>query len=265
MRSVDICVTLLIYLGGACLQAVPPLVSGDVPTAEKGTFEWYLGTLYHRASDSIRREILTTELVYGISDRQEVTFEMPLLSQEGEHGLGDITLGTKFMFVKESETLPGVSVTFELKLPSASASRGLGTGAFDYDFLVPVQKNWGWFTLLGNVGYTIVGDAHVGGVVEPRKNVWFVSSAQQCQIAPKTKLLSEVYLATSDEPGRPNTFAGDIGLEHEFGENSRCTAPLEEAFAKAAADFASMSGLSGILTLRGSATRNQNESQGILN
>ena len=41
MRSVHFLVTLLVYLCGACLQAVPPLVSGDVPTAEKGSFEWY--------------------------------------------------------------------------------------------------------------------------------------------------------------------------------------------------------------------------------
>jgi hypothetical protein len=205
-------------LASTRIEAVPPLVSGDVPTAEKETFEWYVGMSYQSEAGSITRQFFFTELVYGISDRQEVTFEIPFLSQDGEHGFGDIVLGTKYMVLKETEKLPGISPTFEIKLPSASASRGLGTGEFNYDLRVPVQKTWGWFTLLGNVGYTIIGEPHVNGVVEPRKNVWFVSSAQECKISEKTRLLSEIYLETAEEPGKPNRFAADVGFEQVFSE-----------------------------------------------
>ena len=203
----------------ARLDAVPPLVSGDVPTADKGGFEWYVGTRYQSEGGSLNRQIPTTELVYGISDRQEITFEVPFLSQQGTQGFGDIVLGTKYMFLKETNTLPGISGSFELKLPSASASRGLGTGKFNYDLLVRSQKTWGWFTLMGNVGYTIVGEPRVDGITEARKNVWFVSTAQQWQVTSKTKLLSEIYLETSDEPGQPNRFAADVGFEHKLRDN----------------------------------------------
>ncbi|MEO6742129.1 MAG: transporter [Chthoniobacteraceae bacterium] len=208
------------------LDAVPPMVSGDVPTAEKGTFEWYVGTRYQSEGGSVNRQVPITELVYGISDRQEITFEIPYFSQQGEHGFGDIVLGIKFMFLKESKARPGIAGTFELKLPSASASRGLGTGRFDYDLRVPVQKTWGWFTLMGNVGYTIVGEPRVGGTTQPRRNVWFVSTAQQWQVTPKTKVLSEVYLKTAEEPGQPNRFAADVGFEHNLRDNFKVHATV---------------------------------------
>jgi hypothetical protein len=204
---------------GARLCAVPPLVSGDVPTAEKGTFEMYPGVRYQSEGDSVNRQFPIVEMVYGISDRQEVTFEVPFLSQQGEHGFGDIVLGTKYNFIKETATRPGVSCTFELKLNNASASRGLGTGALDYDIRFPFQKTWGRFTALGNVGYTIVGEPTSGGVTQPRKNVWFASFAPQYKVSDKTKLLAEIYLETSDEPGQPNRFAADVGFEQEIAHN----------------------------------------------
>ena len=204
---------------GAQLHAVPPLVSGDVPTADKDTFELYPGVRYQSEGGSVNRQFPFVELVYGISDRQEVTFEIPFLSQQGERGFGDIVLGTKYNFIKESRRLPGVSCTFELKLNNASASRGLGSGGLDCDIRFPFQKTWGWFTALGNVGYTIVGEAKSGGVTQPRRNVWFASFVQQYRVWDKTKLLSEIYLETGEERGQPNRFAADVGFEQKIAHN----------------------------------------------
>ncbi len=219
MKKATLACSLFTLAAVTRLDAVPPLVSGDAPTAEKGSFEWYVGTRYQSEGGSVGRQIPITELVYGISDRQEITFEIPWLSEQGTHGFGDLVLGTKFMFLKETKTRPGISGTFELKLPTASASRGLGTGRFDYDLRVPAQKTWGWFTLLGNVGYTIVGEPRVDGITQPRRNVWFVSTAQKWQVTPKTNLLSEIYLETADEPAQPNRFAANVGFEHKLRDN----------------------------------------------
>ena len=210
----------------APLKAVPPLVSGDVPTADKETFEWYVGTRYQSEGGSVSRQVPVTELVYGLSDRQEVTFETAFLSQQDSQGFGDIVLGSKYLFLKEADSLPGISGTFEIKLPSAGRKGGLGTGAYDYDLRVPVEKTWGWFTLLGNVGYTVVGEPRIGGIREPRRNVWFVSSAQEYQITPRTKLLDEVYLETGDRPGTASRFAADVGFEHKLRENFKVHATV---------------------------------------
>jgi hypothetical protein len=142
------------------LDAVPPFVTGDVPTAEKESFELYLGTRYESVRGTINRQLGFTEIVSGISDRQEITFETSYLSQDGEHGLGDCVVGTKYMYVKETETLPSIAGTFELKVPTASVSRNLGSGEFDLDLRLIAEKTWGPFTAFGNIGYTI-GESQV--------------------------------------------------------------------------------------------------------
>lgn len=49
--------------------APPPLVTGDVPTADKGSFEWYVGGLYRDSGSSIQWAAPFSELVYGITER----------------------------------------------------------------------------------------------------------------------------------------------------------------------------------------------------
>src|SRR3989442_1388430 len=83
-------------------KAARPLVMGEVPPAEKGRVEIYLGTIYQR-SGAIERQLPADELVLGVSKRQEVTVEIPYLSVSpadapAKSGIGDITVGTKFMF-----------------------------------------------------------------------------------------------------------------------------------------------------------------------
>lgn len=205
---------------------MPPIESGDVPTADKGRFEWYVGTLFEKSDGTLNRELPVMELVYGLTDRQELNFEIPWLSEHGVHGWEDAIVGTKYMFVKETNTLPGIAGSLQVKLPSASTSRGLGTGEFDYNLLLRVQKTWGRYTLLGNLGYTFIGEPTIDGITEPRDNVWFASLVQFYEIAERTSLLGEVLFETSDEPGAPNRFATNIGIERELADNFKVHAAI---------------------------------------
>lgn len=200
--------------------AVPPLASGDVPTADKGHAEVYLGFQQLEAG-GIERGMPADEVVLGISSRQEVTLELPyrrLSPSQGEpqRGIGDAVLGTKVMFLRETPSRPGAAISFETKLDNADSKKGLGSGAVDYDIRLRTQKTMGWFTALGNVGYTFVGEPVIDGLRQDRSNVWFLAFAQMYRVAPKTSLLSEVYWKNSDTPGEPSSFAGDIGFKHDF-------------------------------------------------
>lgn len=198
--------------------AVPPLVVGDAPTADKSHIEWYIGTRYQKTGD-IEREIPSTELVYGITNRQEFTFEIPYMSLQGVQGFGDAVLGTKYQIFLEKNKSPGIAASFELKLSNASQRKGLGTGALDYDLRLRTQKTVGVFTTIGNLGYTIVGEPEVNGVRQNRRNVMFAAFAPMVRMFPKTVLLSEIYWENSDEPGEPNRFAGDIGLTQRLSSH----------------------------------------------
>ena len=74
-------------------------------------------------------------------------------------GLGHIILKGRYYVVEEGDFLPLIAVTGRMKLPTASASQGLGTGAFDYGFGVEMSKMLGekWIAFLDG-GYNIIGD-----------------------------------------------------------------------------------------------------------
>jgi len=197
--------------------APPPLVTGDVPTADKHSFEWYVGARYQENEMGNPSRLLPfTELVYGLTDRMELTFEATGLSVNHEYGLSDSVIGTKYVFLKETERRSGIAGSFELKLPTGDESRGLGSGEFDYDLRLRTQKTWGWFTAIGNLGYTFVTDPDFGGVTTSTENVLVLTLAQEYQVAKKTKLLSELYFVSREEPGEPNGLVANLGFKHKL-------------------------------------------------
>ena len=124
--------------------------------------------------------------------------------------------GTKYQFLKEATNRPGIAGSFELKVPTGSERKGLGTGEFDYDIRLRAQKTWGWFTAIGNAGYTFLTDPEFGGVETTTENVWLFTLGQEYQVAPKTRLLSEIYYVTREEPGEPNRLAANVGFKHKL-------------------------------------------------
>jgi hypothetical protein len=213
------CLVALLAIVRLC-YAPPPLVTGDVPTADKERFEWYVGGRYQESESGRPARLLPfTELVYGLSDRQELTFETSGLSVGGHYGLSDSVLGTKYVFLKETARRPGLAGSFELKLPTGDESRGLGSGEFDYDLRLRAQKTWDWFTAIGNAGYTFVTDPEFGGVTTSTENVWLLTFGQEYQVAKRSRLLSEIYFVSREEPGGPNRLAANIGFKHKLLEN----------------------------------------------
>jgi len=76
---------------------------------------------------------------------------------------GDLVLGTKFRFRKESDRSPAMGFRVAVKLPNASTEKGLGTDETDVFGDLLLQKNFGGLTLAGNLGIAILGDPEVGG------------------------------------------------------------------------------------------------------
>jgi outer membrane putative beta-barrel porin/alpha-amylase len=199
------------------LFAPPPLVTGDVPTADYQRFEFYPGVRYQEGEPGDPSwQIPFVEFVYGLTERQELTFETAYVSENHKHGLSDIVLGTKYQFVIESTNCPGIAGSFELKLPTASERKGLGDGEFDYDLRLRAQKTFGWFTPIANAGYTFLTDPEFGGVETTKDNVWFLSFAQEYQVTKNTTFLSEIYWVTREEPGEPNRLAANLGFKHKL-------------------------------------------------
>lgn len=129
------------------LYAPPPLITGDVPVADRGHFELYAGFRY-QDTGAIQRQLPHIELVYGIAHRWEVSAEANYLSRAGAHGFDDLTVATKTVLVVENATRPSLGASYEFKFANGDAARGLGSGGNEHDLRLRAQKTLGAHTPL---------------------------------------------------------------------------------------------------------------------
>ena len=78
-------------------------------------------------------------------------------------GAGDFQLGVQGVLQHETESRPGVAFAYYIKLPAASASKGLGTGRVDHNFLALVSKNVRGTTIDFNAVYLLAGMTSAAG------------------------------------------------------------------------------------------------------
>ena len=71
-------------------------------------------------------------------------------------GIGDLRVGAGYTLAAPAGI--GVTLLGEAKLPTASASRGLGTGEMDFTVGGEAERSFGPVTLFAGVSYTMPGD-----------------------------------------------------------------------------------------------------------
>jgi len=66
------------------------------------------------------------------------------VSGSSQSGIGDNWLGFQYRLHRQSDRLPALAFSYSLKFPSASASKGLGSGRYDHQFTFLASKDvWG--------------------------------------------------------------------------------------------------------------------------
>ncbi len=71
-------------------------------------------------------------------------------------GLGDMELGAKIAFIKESKHMPQIGSFTMFEIPTGSFDRGLGVGKVWYKLPIWLQKNEGKWLFDGGAGYQVV-------------------------------------------------------------------------------------------------------------
>lgn len=100
---------------------------------------------------------------YGVTDRLEIGAHWDAFRfvDPGEDGTGDLTLHAKgFLFEAATRAAPDFAVDIQIKIPTASRRKGLGTGEAD----VGLHLLWGWnpnpdWRILVRAGRILRGDA----------------------------------------------------------------------------------------------------------
>lgn len=214
-----------------------PLSTDDVGITEKGTFALETAfdaiRLGHR--DRVYKPSLT--LTYGLFERMEVEVGGGYLffhAKEGEkeNGFADTELKLKYRLTNETPWIPSFGVKGVLKTPTASESKGLGSGKADFNLKAIATKNLSKRLAVSlNLGYTFIGEHHVDndltyslGAVFAMSDKWAVVG----EVGGSNKL-------TGRREDRP--FSGLIGTYYRLTDNTIWDAGLEIGMNKGAPDY----------------------------
>ncbi|MGB9628508.1 MAG: transporter [Thermodesulfobacteriota bacterium] len=223
--------------------AARPLATDDAWTVEKGQFQLELGFDATRQDNHDRELNPSVTLSYGLLERMDFGIGSGYLflhPKEGksENGLSDTEVKLKYRLMDEKDWRPALAVTGTLKIPTASKSKGLGSGQTDFGINTIVTKNLGKrFALHLNLGYTFIGEDKVDNELN-------CSLGGQFILTDKWALVGEI-VGANNLNGRKgdDPLSGLIGAYYLITNKIVWDAGLEIGMSKAAPDFRFTTGL----------------------
>lgn len=144
--------------------AYRPLGTEDAGVAGKGVAQLELSWDYIKWNGSDREQVFLAVPIYGLTDRLELSAEIPRLvhrfgAEPLAQGSGDINLVAKYLLMPERDGSAAVAVKGVVKMDNGDFDRGLGSGDRDYSFFAVASRTLGNLSVHGHIGYTWVGDA----------------------------------------------------------------------------------------------------------
>ena len=217
--------------------AARPLTTDDAGTVEKGKFQVETGFDFIRQDNHDKEYFPSLTLTYGLFERMDIGVGSAYLfvnPVEGKkvNGFSDTPLKVKYRFLDQKDWIPSFAVSGTLIMPTASKSKGLGSGKVDFNinniFQWNLSKRW---QLYANFGYTFIGEHQVN-------NEFNYSIAGQFVLSDKWALVGEVFGLNnfngnkSDDP-----ISGLVGIQYMLSDNFVLDAGMEIGMNKAAPDF----------------------------
>lgn len=151
-------------------QAGPPFQTDDPTPVDLGHYEAYVfgtvdgtpveidsaGPAFEFNWGAIPNIQLHAILPFGAVAPLNSAVYAPAGQGPSAFGLTDIELGVKYGFLKQTAHRPQVGSFTMFELPAGDASKGLGVGKVWYKLPIWVEKEFGPWSLVGGLGYTVV-------------------------------------------------------------------------------------------------------------
>ncbi|MBA4166527.1 MAG: transporter [Chitinophagaceae bacterium] len=192
--------TLLLLLCSSSLLA--QLETEDALPLLPGQVELGAGLEYQTSKEG-REVALPVSLEYGLSKKFTLLIEpvgfTTIHPKTGRHvtGIGDLEMTLFYQLKSESATFPAISVSAEIKLPTARDSL-IGTGKTDFTPFVIASKTTGKFFTSVNASYTFLGKPAGISV----NNLFNYAVGTIFQASDKSIFFAEVYGNTSALGGK---------------------------------------------------------------
>lgn len=146
-------------------EAVESIAFEEVMPNEVGEWDLRLSVEARRKAleeEAVDKENLLTiprlQAFFGIMDRLGGEVSVPYVhrkeGEESETGFGDISLGLKYLLVKEALAMPALVGIFELGIPTGDEEKGLGEGKTEFNAALGWVKRMGEHTVQGTFGYS---------------------------------------------------------------------------------------------------------------
>lgn len=226
-----------LLLSSTPVFAARPLTTDDAWTVEKGKFQLETGFDASRQDNHDVEYNPALTFTYGLLERMDVGIGSGYLflnPKEGdrENGFADTDLKVKYRLIDEKDWAPALAFTGKLKIPTASRSKGLGSGHTDFGMNAVVTKNLSkrWVAHL-NLGYSFIGE-------DRADNELNYSLGGQFILTEKWALVGEL-VGINNLNGRhgDDPLSALIGTYYLVTENLVLDAGLEIGMTKAAPDF----------------------------
>jgi len=221
MKSIAKLVALTIVITWPALAfAGRPLTVDDAGTVELKRFQLEAGYSYEHDAGCDHSDFPVT-LNYGLTPKLQVGVGFGSQLDEREDALGrhtrladmdDITLNAKWNPLSAEHFWADHSLSFTIKVPTASHDKGFGSGETDYDLMYIATKSLGErFNVDFNVGYTWVGDSRNDRLDDSLH----YGLALRWQAVERVELVGEVFADTPITSENDTTVAMNAGVRWE--------------------------------------------------
>jgi hypothetical protein len=169
-------------------------------------------SLRYGASDNVEFQIEGAAQVWGFADQAKLGEKgkpawksKPVGKGRDEHEVGDFTLWTKWLALKEKKKRPAMALRWGVKLPNASDESGLSTDETDvYGSVVVSRALGGKSRLDANLGLAILGDPTE---VRQQNDVFTYGASLTRVMSADTLLLMEIAGASGKGHAPPRSVA----------------------------------------------------------
>jgi hypothetical protein len=230
--------TLFIFLFSTAAFAGRPLTTDDAYTVEKGKFQVEGGFDFTRQDNHDKEYFPSLTLTYGLFERMDIGIGTGYLfidPADGKKvdGFSNTPLKVKYRFLDQKDWIPSFSLSGTLITPTASKSKGLGSGKVDFNintiFTWNLSKR---FQLYTNLGYTFIGDNQENDELN-------FSIAGQFVLSEKWALVGEILRVNNFNGNkRDDPLSGLVGIQYTLIPDILVLdAGVEIGMNKAAPDF----------------------------
>ncbi len=191
----------ILFLCGTAF-AGPPFQTDDPEPVPLHHYEAYLFGTFDRFAGDTYSQLPAFEFNIGAAPELQLHIVVPIayLNPDGADGVGDVELGAKYRFLKETPHRPQIGAFPMLELPTGNSRLGLGNGRLWAKLPVWIQKSSGPWTTYGGAGLLV-------NQAPGMKNAAFAGWLLQRQLTKRLILGGETfYQAAQEVDARESTF-----------------------------------------------------------